>query len=127
MNRITKNFLFWTPRLITILFALFLSVFAADVFDGNYSFIETILALFMHLIPVFLVLIILVLSWKWEWIGGILYLALALLYSIASSQKMNFSVFLLIPLPLVIIGALFLLGWFKRKEIRKQSDSYKTE
>jgi hypothetical protein len=33
MNKALKRFLFWTPRLAGILFILFISLFALDVFD----------------------------------------------------------------------------------------------
>lgn len=118
MSSLTKKILYWTPRVVTILFALFLSIFAADVFEGNYGFFETILALFMHLIPVFIILIVLAVSWKNEWIGGVLYISLALIYIFASIGKFHFSVFWVIPLPLIVVGVLFIIGWFKRTEIR---------
>jgi len=45
MNTTTKRVLFWAPRVLGILFALFLSLFALDVFSEGYSFGETMLAL----------------------------------------------------------------------------------
>jgi hypothetical protein len=114
----TKSFLFWTPRIATILFALFLSIFAGDVFEQGYGFFELILALFMHLIPTLLILIILAVSWKWEWVGGILYIALGVYYIIISWNRFEKDVLLIIPTPLIILGILFLIGWFKRAEIR---------
>lgn len=118
MSSLTKAFLFWTPRIATIVFALFLSIFAADVFNGQYDFFGTIVALFMHLIPSMLLLLILALSWKWEWIGGMLYITLGIVYIVMSIHKFQLSVMLIIPTPVIIIGILFLVGWFKRKEIR---------
>ena len=37
MNRPIRQFLFWSPRVLTILFALFLSLFALDVFEEGYG------------------------------------------------------------------------------------------
>lgn len=118
MNALTKVIFYWTPRIATILFALFLSLFSLDVFQEGYGFFQTILALFMHLIPVFIVLTILVISWKWEWIGGVLYIALGIVYIVMSINRFQLSVMFVIPAPVIIIGILFLVGWFKRKEIR---------
>ena len=56
MNRPIRQFLFWSPRVLTILFALFLSLFALDVFEEDRDFWGTALALFMHLIPTWIVL-----------------------------------------------------------------------
>ena len=41
-------------------------MFALDVFDGRHSFWETILALLMHLIPVFVLILVLVIAWRRE-------------------------------------------------------------
>lgn len=115
---LTKAIFYWAPRIATILFAMFISLFSFDVFEECYSLFETILAFFIHLIPVFIVLFILIVSWKREWIGGILYITLAFIYIFVSLGKFNFSVFWIIPFPLIIVGILFLVGWFKRKELR---------
>ena len=55
MNTIAKRVFHWSPRVLSILFALFLSIFALDVFSEGYAFAETILALLMHLIPTALI------------------------------------------------------------------------
>ena len=75
-----KKLLFWTPRIICIVFALFTSVFAFDVFSEGRGFWETILALVMHLVPTAVILLVLAISWRWEWIGGLLFIALGGFY-----------------------------------------------
>ncbi|MGQ0603506.1 MAG: DUF7670 domain-containing protein [Anaerolineales bacterium] len=52
-----EKLLFWIPRILTILFAGFVSLFALDVFVEGYGFWETLLALLMHLIPTGLILL----------------------------------------------------------------------
>ena len=66
------SWLYWTPRILGIIFAVFISIFALDVF-GEYKFPEVLIALFMHLVPTYLVLGALLVAWKWEKIGGILF------------------------------------------------------
>ena len=44
MKRPVKRTLFWAPRILCILFAVFVSLFALDVFGEGYGFWETILA-----------------------------------------------------------------------------------
>jgi len=51
MKKKTKKALYWAPRIIAILFIVFISLFALDVFIEGYGFWETIVALFMHLVP----------------------------------------------------------------------------
>ena len=68
MPKSYKSILFWAPRIISILFILFLSLFALDVFGQGYGFWETVQALFMHLLPSLLLVAALLLAWRWEWI-----------------------------------------------------------
>ena len=72
MNTRIKQVLFWTPRVLCILFALFLCMFSLDVFEEGLGFWGTSLALMVHLIPVYIVIIALVIAWRWEWIGAML-------------------------------------------------------
>ena len=53
---LVKRFLFWLPRVLSALFAAFISLFALDVFGAGYGLWETIWALFVHLIPTWLIL-----------------------------------------------------------------------
>jgi len=78
-----KGVLFWLPRIITIIFILFISMFALDIFDMNLGFWGIILGLFMHLLPTIILTLILVIFWKKSivlgsmWIGfGVWYLTM---------------------------------------------------
>ena len=62
MNKTVRLILFWAPRLLTILFAVFLSMFAMDVFAGTKGLWETIGNLLLHLVPVFIILIVLIIA-----------------------------------------------------------------
>lgn len=114
-----KHLLFWTPRVLSILFALFLSLFALDVFGEGYGFWETILSLLIHLVPVYVVVIVLVIAWKWEWVGAIAYFALAVFYLWQTWGQMHWSAYALISGPLLLISVLFLLNWRTRTQLRK--------
>lgn len=57
MTKVNK-YIFWTPRILSILFILFLAMFSLDIFEGNYGFWGTIVGLFMHNIPAMILLII---------------------------------------------------------------------
>jgi len=120
MEKPVRRVLYWTPRVLCIAFAAFISIFAADVFEHAGDFWHTALALLMHLIPTFIVIAVLVASWRREWIGGILFFALAALYVIWAWNRSFFgwTTFLLIPGPLLLAGALFLLNWRCRAELR---------
>ncbi|MCL4859123.1 MAG: hypothetical protein KJZ93_06935 [Caldilineaceae bacterium] len=113
-----KRILFWAPRALGILFALFVSLFALDVFGVGYSFWETILALLIHLVPVYLILIALAIGWRWERVGSVLFVALGALYMITAWGQFAWGVYLVIAGPAFLIGILFLVDWFYRTEMR---------
>lgn len=72
--------LYWTPRILTIIFIIFLSLFSLDIFGNNYTFWETVLGLFMHNIPSLVLLVLLIFAWKREWIGAVAFVLAGLLY-----------------------------------------------
>ncbi len=112
--------LYWAPRALCIMFALFTSIFALDVFEGDRGFLETGLALIMHLIPTFLIVILLVISWRREWIGGYLFIVLAAAYVLMSWGQpfARWWVLILMAGPPVLTGVLFLINWYKRGVLR---------
>jgi len=113
-----KRLLFWTPRVLCILFAVFISLFALDVFGEGYTFWEMLLGFLIHLIPTGIVLVVLVISWRWEWVGGILFIALGVAYLVMSWNKFHWSAYVAISGPLFLIGVLFLISWRHSKTLR---------
>ena len=106
----TKKLLYWTPRILSIIFAVFISLFALDVFSEGFSFWETVLALVMHLIPTYLIIIAIIVAWKWEIIGGGIFIALGLFYIVMAWPSIIAILF--ISGPLFLIGGLYI---FNRK------------
>jgi hypothetical protein len=118
MSTNTRRALFWAPRILSILFALFLSLFALDVFGEGHSFWETVLALLIHLIPVYIVVIVLVVAWRWEWVGAVLFPALGIFYIVWMWGRFPVVTYVSMSGPLFLIGVLFLLNWIYREELR---------
>jgi hypothetical protein len=119
-NQKISKFLFWTPRILSILFILFLSLFSLDIFDMKLTFWETILGLLMHNIPSLVLLVILLISWKYEIVGGIAF-TLAGLFYVVMLAKDNFEWYKLswiftIAGPAFLVGALFFVNWFQKKK-----------
>ena len=103
----------WAPRVLALVFAAFLGVFALDVFGQGTGFWQTLVALVMHLLPsTVLVIAVVALAWRWEWVGGVAFLALAVLYVVGTWGRMHWSAHLAIGGPLTLIGALYLVSWW---------------
>ncbi|HQR39875.1 MAG TPA: hypothetical protein PLF26_15925 [Blastocatellia bacterium] len=100
------------PRVLAIGFALFLSIFAADVFEERSGFWQTIGALLVHLLPAFLVLLVLALAWHRELVGGLVFLLLGALYLLFAVGRMHWSALVVVSGPLFAIGALFVCSWW---------------
>jgi lysylphosphatidylglycerol synthetase-like protein (DUF2156 family) len=113
-----KPWLTWTPRILCLLFAVFLSLFALDVFGQGFGYWETVLALLMHLIPTGIVLVVLAVSWRWERIGAILFMALGIWYLLTAWGRFHWSADVVISGPLLLIGVLFLASWLNRTRIQ---------
>jgi hypothetical protein len=115
MTDLAARTLYWAPRVLTILFAAFISIFALDVFDGNKSLGQTLLALAIHLIPTALVVLVLVLAWRREWVGAVAFCGLGMLYAVWARQHPQW--ILVIGGPLFLVGGLFLAGWLAKKAV----------
>lgn len=120
--------LFWTPRILSILFVLFLMLFSLDVFGQGYGFWGTIFAFFMHNIPSFILTIVLIISWKQEIVGGVVFILAGIFYiirlliTIIMHQPHEWHQLLWtlpITAPAFLVGILFLVGWKRKKETIK--------
>ena len=113
-----KRALYWAPRILGICFAAFISLFALDVFGEGYTFWETVAALFIHLVPTYLVIGALFLAWRREWIGALLFIGPSLFYLVQVWGKESWLAYLAISGPLFLTGVLFALNWVFRDQLR---------
>lgn len=119
MNHVCARFLYWTPRMLGIAYALFLSVFALDVFQEAHGIWNLSMGLTVHLIPTFIIVAIVVIAWKWEWLGAILLLGAVGWYS-WTSLPAHLDWAITLGTPLLVIAVLFLAGWVQRAKLRRQ-------
>jgi hypothetical protein len=119
-----NKFIYWTPRILSILFILFLAMFSLDVITPEASFLEIVGGLLIHNIPVFILTAILIISWKYEIVGAIAFILGGLLYLLnvlitiirtPPFEWFYLSWILFISGPAFLIGILFLIGWLKKK------------
>ncbi len=117
MSRCFASLLYWSPRVLGIAFALFLSFFALDVFNETHGFWTILSAFSMHLIPAALVSAVLAVAWRYEWVGAILFALAAAFYAWrVLPQHLDWA--FLIAGPLLAIAGLFFLNWVESGKLR---------
>ena len=117
----TNKFIYWTPRGLSLVFILFLGLMSMDIFEGNYGIWDSLLGLFMHNITTLILLAVLIVSWRYEIVGAVVFILTGFLYIIflaVRSFNSGFEGYYLIWALQIsgiafLIGALFLIGWFK--------------
>ena len=120
MAKVSKA-LFWTPRILAIIFILFLAMFSLDIFGNGYSFWETIAGLVMHNIPTMILIILLVVSWRYELVGAVTFILAGFLYIGLLAMNSEFEWYMLswaltIAGPSFLVGILFLMNWVRKKK-----------
>ncbi|WP_243347737.1 hypothetical protein [Parabacteroides sp. FAFU027] len=122
-NRI--KIIHWAPRIICILAILFISIFALDAFNPTFTLWQQLSGFFIHLIPSFILLALLILSWKKELLGGILFTLIGCIlspviyqhnFSMNHSVLMSLGIILIITVPFVVVGVLFIISHFLKKD-----------
>jgi hypothetical protein len=108
-----KKFLFWAPRLLSMAFAVFISLFALDVFSEESGAKNILVALAIHLIPTAVAVLFTALSWRRPWIGALTFTAAGIYY--LSTNMRHPSWIVTISGPLFVIGALFFADWIMIK------------
>lgn len=104
-----RKVIFWAPRVLVISYILFISLFAFDVFTEGTGVFEIIVALFMHLIPSFVLIAILYFSWKNPKVGAIVFLLIAIIFTLFFGTYEDIIVFLMLTVPLLVMSGLFYL------------------
>lgn len=117
MNKTIRAILFWAPRILGILLAVFISLFSLDVFDMGAGFWATLGGLIVHNIPTLILIVALVIGWRWEWVGAAGFFAFPVWLLIIRAQGDWLFGLVFIGVP-VLVGVLFLVGWVWRKLIR---------
>lgn len=119
------KFIYWTPRILSILFIVFLAMFSLDVIEPGRSVGDIIIGLIMHNIPVFILIVLLVIAWKHELVGAVTFIGAGLLYSGLTVFRaihseihwyLSISWSLIIAGPAFLVGILFLLNWKHKRQ-----------
>jgi len=106
-------FVRWLPRILAIIYIVFISFFALDVFGPDFSF----LGLFMHLLPSIFLTICLLIAWRHELVGAVLFGSFGLAYLIVIRTHFSWTSFFVVGLPLFVISILFFFSRLAKIDI----------
>lgn len=120
------RFIRWLPRILAMVIIFLVSLFALDSFEGDFSIWRKLLGFFIHLIyPSLVFLAILILAWRRELLGGILWIIASLIlswivfkinYLDNDPARRTLLPLLLIGLPLISVGLLFILSHYLKEK-----------
>ncbi|MBN1793232.1 hypothetical protein JW826_06125 [Candidatus Woesearchaeota archaeon] len=115
------RFVFWAPRVLSIMFIAFLALFSLDVFGPGVGFWEAVVGFLIHNIPVFVLIAVLIVAWKHEIVGAAAFFLAGLLYIVAVFNG-GFAWYKLVWVLYIsgaafIVGAFFLVNWLKKRRL----------
>lgn len=114
MNSRKSTVQLWAPRVLTLTFAAFLTIFSLDVFHEGHSAGEIVLNLLAHNLPSLLLLVIVAAAWKRPWIGAAACSMLGTFYIVWAWGTFPLSVYLTISGPLFLAAILYGLNGKKQ-------------
>lgn len=102
------------PRASGVGCALFLSVFALDVFETPAGVVDTTIGLLVHLVPTFVLLATVALAWHREWLGTLVFGGLGIAY-LAFVRGFPVATYVVLAGPALATAALYLAAWRRRR------------
>ena len=121
-----EKIILWLPRLLCIGAILFVSMFALDAFEPGIPFAQQLINFLIHLVPTYVLLLFLWIAWKRPFAGGILFVIIGIVtsplvynlnYNRTHSVMTSLSIILMITIPFIVVGILFLIS--HKQKIRK--------
>lgn len=115
----SEAWLLWTPRVLGLLMCVFLGLFALDAFEAGKPLARALPDFLVHLIPSAILLGIVGIAWRQAWIGGGVFIGLALGYGYMAREHPSWIA--AIAIPLLAIGALYLVSWRHHARLHRPS------
>ncbi len=107
-----RQALYWLPRLLGILFTLYVATFAFEAFNEGLPPLEAIGAFLINLLPAYIAGGALVVAWRDELRGGLLLIGVAILFAIWFGRSGNVPTIAALAGPPAWAGLGFIAGWF---------------
>lgn len=109
----SRDRLIWAPRVLAIVFILFISLFAFDAFGGDESLGMQLLGFLVHLTPTIILAILLGFSWNRPCVGACGFGAAALAFCLWFRTYTRWPSFVGITVPMIVVSLLFALAYWR--------------
>jgi hypothetical protein len=103
----SAKIIYWLPRIMAIIIVAF---FIAFVFLSHGFSAESLVESSVWVV----LLLATILAWKWEGWGGLIFIVLGLGYIGLASQRATITALLVVSLPIIITGLLFIISKYRR-------------
>lgn len=110
-----QNVIHWSPRILSIAFVAFISIFALDVFTSPFEWMM-IVGFLVHLLPSFALLALTAIAWRHPLVGAIAFVGFALGYVLMVGFDRPWSWYAFISLPSLIVGLLYAADWLRTRK-----------
>lgn len=100
----------FAPKILAVLFIIFISLFSFDAFNTKAGLGTILLSFLIYLIPSIIVILLLIYACRNSRIGGTLFILLGMIFTLYFKTYTRLSFFLAISGPVFLIGILFLVG-----------------
>jgi hypothetical protein len=120
IDRRLARWIYWSPRIASVLIILFVSLFALDMFSPEYTLGEMLLGFLIHMLLSIFMAFLLVIAWRREWLGFAAFLLAALFFlrfAIGDGAQ-SFGILLIFSGPMLLIALLFGANWRWRSQLR---------
>jgi len=104
-----KHSLFWIPRVLMVIYILFISLFALDAFDPRYSLSEKLISFMIQIAPSVLLALVLFFAWKRPLVGAVGFFGMSVFFTILVHGPSAGIGFYILVIPAFIGSILFLL------------------
>ncbi|MBP6786205.1 MAG: hypothetical protein KA170_01350 [Candidatus Promineofilum sp.] len=113
-----RSLLRWMPRALGGAYAVFISLFALDMWGTGAGFWNELAGFLVHLLPTYFILGALVIAWRNPRAGGILFIVLATAFGLVLAEREVPTLLLMAMVP-TAIGLLFICdGCINRAVLR---------
>jgi hypothetical protein len=99
-----------SARWLAIVYSAGLSIFALDVFQPGKAVVSTVIELIIHISPSLLIAFLLAATWKKPMVASIMFLGVAVLFTLFFHTYRSWALFGLLTVPLLFPAGLFFLA-----------------